>query len=174
MGDDLSLPERTCGRTPMQWSDEPNGGFTKSQKPVVPVITEGPYGFERVNAARQRRDPGSMLNWTERIIRMRKEVPEIGWGDFDILDTGDDAVLGVRYDWRNNSVLFLHNLADDPREVKFSVGLKDHAGDLLVNLLTADHSRAQKNGKHRVSLEGYGYRWYRVGGLDYLLRRASF
>jgi maltose alpha-D-glucosyltransferase / alpha-amylase len=174
MGDDLSLPERTCCRTPMQWSTEPNGGFTKSNKPVVPVISGGPYGFEHVNAADQRRDPNSMLNWTERIIRMRKEVPEIGWGDFEILKTGDWAVFGIRYDWRNNSVLFLHNLAHEPREVEFSVGIKGEAGKLLVNLLGQDHSRAGDNGRHRVCLEGYGYRWYRVGGLDYLLKRTEF
>jgi maltose alpha-D-glucosyltransferase/alpha-amylase len=174
MGDDLSLPERTCGRTPMQWSTEPNGGFTKSKKPVIPIISEGPYGFQHVNAAQQRRDPDSMLNWTERIIRMRKELPEIGWGEVEILDTGDDAVLGVRYDWRNNSALFLHNFAGDPHEIEFSAGLKDAAGKVLVNVLSADHSHVQKNGKHIVSLEGYGYRWYRVGGLDDLLKRTNF
>ena len=70
----------------MQWSTEPHGGFTKSDKPVVPVISGGPYGFEHINAAEQRRDPNSLLNWTERIIRMRKEVPEIGWGDFEVID----------------------------------------------------------------------------------------
>jgi len=174
MGDDLSLPERTCGRTPMQWSTEPNGGFTKSKKPVIRVICEGPYSFQHVNAAQQRRDPDSMLNWTERIIRMRKELPEIGWGEVEILDTGDDAVLGVRYDWRNNSALFLHNFAGDPHEIEFSAGLKDAAGKVLVNVLSADHSHVQKNGKHIVSLEGYGYRWYRVGGLDDLLKRTNF
>jgi maltose alpha-D-glucosyltransferase/alpha-amylase len=174
MGDNLSLPERTCCRTPMQWSTEPNGGFTKSDKPVVPVISGGPYGFEHVNAADQRRDPNSMLNWTERIIRMRKEVPEIGWGDFEVLKTGDWAVFAMRYDWRNNSVLFLHNLAHEPREVEFSAGVKGDAGKLLVNLLGQDHSRAGDNGRHRVCLEGYGYRWYRVGGLDYLLKRTEF
>ena len=174
MGDDLSLPERTCCRTPMQWSTEPNGGFTKSEKPIVPVINEGPYGFQHVNAAEQRRDSNSMLNWTERIIRMRKEVPEVGWGEFEIIKTGDPAVLAVRYDWRNNSVLFLHNFAHDPREFEFSPGLKGDAANQLVNLLTADHSRASESGKHRVCLEGYGYRWYRVGGLDYLLKRTEF
>jgi maltose alpha-D-glucosyltransferase/alpha-amylase len=51
-----------------------------------------------------------MLNWTERIIRMRKEVPEIGRGDFTELNVRNPAVLALRYDWRNNSVLFLHNL----------------------------------------------------------------
>src|ERR1043165_1545841 len=173
MGDDITLPERVCCRTPMQWSTEPNGGFTKSGKAVVPVISEGPYGYQHVNAADQRRDPNSLLNWMERIIRMRKEVPEVGWGAFKVLATGDHAVLALRYDWRNNSVLFLHNFADDPREVRFSVGLKGNDGDLLVNLLAADHSRA-KRGKHAVVLEPYGYRWYRVGGLDYLLKRAEF
>jgi len=62
MRDDLSLPERACCRTPMQWSTEPNGGFSKSNKPVVPVISSGPYGFQHVNAAEQRRDSDSMLN----------------------------------------------------------------------------------------------------------------
>jgi maltose alpha-D-glucosyltransferase/alpha-amylase len=164
MGDDLSLPERVCGRTPMQWSTEPHGGFTKSDKPVVPVISDGPYGFQHVNAAEQRREPDSLLNWIERIIRMRKEVPEIGWGQFAVLKTGDKAVLGLRYDWRNNSVLFLHNLADEPREIEFSTGLKGEVGRRLINLLGNDHSTAGRNGKHRVCLEAYGYRWYRVGG----------
>src|SRR6476661_460637 len=173
MGDDLSLPERVCCRTPMQWSTEPNGGFTKSEKAVVPVITGGPYGFEHVNAAEQRRDPNSMLNWTERIIRMRKEVPEIGWGDFKVIPTRDPAVPIIRYDWRNNSVLFVHNLDEKPREISFAVGLPGDAGKLLVNLLSEDHSQANESGKHTLLLEAYGYRWYRVGGLDYLLKRSD-
>ena len=173
MGDNLALPERVCCRTPMQWSTEPHGGFTKSDKPVVPVIEDGPYGYQHVNAAEQRRDPNSFLNWTERIIRMRKEVPEIGWGQFKVLKSGDNAVLALRYDWRNNSVLFLHNLADEPREIEFSTGLPGEINNLLINLLAADHSRARDNGRHSVRLEPYGYRWYRVGGLDYLLKRSE-
>jgi maltose alpha-D-glucosyltransferase/alpha-amylase len=174
MGDNLALPERISCRTPMQWSREPHGGFTKSKKPVVPVIEDGPYGFAHVNAADQRRDSGSLLNWTERIIRMRKEVPEIGWGDFEVLDLGDKAVLAVRYDWRNNSVLVMHNLASEPREVEFVTGLKAGSDDRLISLLSDDHSSRLPDGKHRVCLEGYGYRWYRIGGLDYLLKRSEF
>jgi maltose alpha-D-glucosyltransferase / alpha-amylase len=176
MGDDLSLPERNCARTAMQWSNEPQGGFTKSEKPRVPVISGGPYGYEHINAAIQRRHPESLLNWTERIIRMRKEVPEVGWGDFTVISTRDPAVLVMRYDWHNNSVLFVHNFDAKPREVTFSVGLGgDNAGygKLLINLLAEDHSRADDSGKHRLVIEAYGYRWYRVGGLDYLLRRTE-
>jgi maltose alpha-D-glucosyltransferase/alpha-amylase len=172
MGDDLRLPERNCARTPMQWSTEPHGGFTDNDKPCLPVIDEGPYGYQHVNAARQRRDPNSMLNWTERIIRMRKEVPEIGWGDFKVIATRDPAILIVRYDWRDNSVLFVHNLDEKPREISFAVGLPGKTGDLLINLLSEDHSRAER-GRHGLLMEGYGYRWYRVGGLDYLLKRSD-
>jgi len=49
MGEDLSLPERNCARTPMQWSNEPHGGFTKNAQPAVPVLSGGPYGFEHIN-----------------------------------------------------------------------------------------------------------------------------
>ena len=171
MGDDLSLPERNCARTPMQWSSEPHGGFTKSDKPILPVISGGPYGFEHVNVAAQKRDPNSFMDWTERIIRMRKEVPEIGWGDFEILDAHAKEVLAIRYDWRNNSALFVHNFSSIPREVEFSTGIR-HSGQ-LVNLLSNDHSNPAKSGRHRVLLEPYGYRWYRVGGLDHVLKEKE-
>jgi len=137
------------------------------------VIEKGPYSYQHINAAIQRRHPDSLLNWTERIIRMRKEVPEIGWGDFSVLNVRNSAVLALRYDWRNNSVLFLHNLHEEPREILVDPGVSGEHGELLVNLLSDVHSKADKFGKHRVVLEGYGYRWYRVGGLDYLLRRTE-
>ena len=140
---------------------------------MAPVIDHGPYGYEHVNAAKQRRDPNSMLNWTERIIRMRKEVPEVGWGDYEVIATRDPAVLIMRYDWRNNSVLFVHNLDEKPREISFDAGLPDENGNLLINLLSEDHSQADDRGRHTLVLEPYGYRWYRVGGLDYLLRRSD-
>jgi maltose alpha-D-glucosyltransferase / alpha-amylase len=173
MGDNLDLPERSCARTPMQWSTEPHAGFTADDKAGSRVIDRGPYGYEHVNVAKQRRDPNSMLNWTERIIRMRKEVPEVGWGDFKVIAARDPAVLVMRYDWRNNSVLFVHNMHEQPREISFAVGLPGETGKLLVNLLSEDHSHADKRGRHTLELEGYAYRWYRVGGLDYLLKRSD-
>jgi maltose alpha-D-glucosyltransferase/alpha-amylase len=103
---------------------------------------------------------------------MRKEIPEVGWGDFEFIATRDPAVLVIRYDWRNNSVLFLHNLASTPREVQFSVGL-DTPDQTLANLLSEDHSQPDKHGQHHPLVEAYGYRWYRVGGLDYLLKRTE-
>ena len=171
MGDNLDLPERNCARTPMQWSNEPQAGFTESDDPVLPVISQGPYGFEHVNVAAQKRDPNSFMDWTERMIRMRKEVPEIGWGDFSIIPTAKPEVLAIRYDWRNNSVLFVHNLSAIPTEVEFAPTAK--VDGQLVNLLASDHSTPDASGRHCILLEPYGYRWFRIGGLDYLLKRTE-
>ncbi|MGF7161615.1 maltose alpha-D-glucosyltransferase/alpha-amylase [Rhodoligotrophos appendicifer] len=174
MGDDLTLPERYCARTPMQWSSEPQGGFSKSATTVSPVISGGPYGYEHLNAAEQRREPESLQNWLERAVRMRAEIPEIGWGEFHVIDVGDPAILALRYDWRNNSALFLHNFDGRAHEVVFETGLEGEEGSHLINLLSDDHSQADDGRRHCVLLDAYEYRWYRVGGLDYLLVRSEF
>jgi maltose alpha-D-glucosyltransferase / alpha-amylase len=172
MGDDLTLPERNCARTPMQWSTEPQGGFTKSDRPVLPVIDQGPFAYQHVNVADQRRDANSMLNWMERLIRMRKEAPEIGWGECTAIDTGDDGVLALRYDWRNNSVLIVHNLHSRPVEVRIDPDAGDD-GRLLIDIMDGGNSEADEKGGHNLMFDPYGYRWYRLGGLDYLLRRTE-
>jgi maltose alpha-D-glucosyltransferase/alpha-amylase len=147
----------------MQWSDEPHGGFTVSSKPVLPVISGGAYGFEHLNVAAQRRDPNSMLNWLERVCRMRKEVPEVGWGDFKMLPSREPAVLMLLYEWRNNAVFFIHNLAGEPHELSINANLPGKDGADLVNLLAENHSRSSATGQHHILLEPYEYRWYRVG-----------
>lgn len=167
MGDDLTLPERYCARTPMQWSSEPHGGFTKARNPVLPVISGGEYGYQHVNVAAQRRDGKSLLNWFERIMRMRKEIPEIGWGRLHLIEVTDPAVLATRYDWQESSVLFLHNLADTSREVFFRSNAESGRGTHLIDLLDDNHSQAGRDGRHCVLLEAHGYRWFRLDDPDY-------
>jgi maltose alpha-D-glucosyltransferase / alpha-amylase len=172
MGDNLALPERNCARTPMQWSTEPQGGFTRSDDPVLPVISDGPYGYQHVNVADQRRDPNSLLNWMERMIRMRKEVSEIGWGDFSFVPVGTHEVLAMRYTWQNNAVLCIHNLNAEPREIRLTLPAEEKQC-VLANLLSSDHSQPDPEGRHSILLEPYGYRWFRVCGLDYLTNRTA-
>jgi maltose alpha-D-glucosyltransferase/alpha-amylase len=173
MGDDLSLPERNCIRTAMQWSSEPHGGFTDARRSAVPVIDDGPFGYEQLNVAAQRRDPDSLLNWIERVIRMRKELPEVGWGECDVIELDNPALLVLLYRWRNNAVLFVHNVADEPCEACFALPEPDGRSDVLVNLLSEDHSHAGDDHRHRIAIEPYGYRWFRVGGLDYVMKRTE-
>jgi maltose alpha-D-glucosyltransferase / alpha-amylase len=170
MGEDLALPERECARTPMQWTAERHGGFSRADKTVRPVISGGAYGYERLNVADQRRDRRSLLNWMERRIRMRRECPEISWGQFTILRTNAQEVFVLRYDWRNTSLVTLHNFSD--RRQRIRLDPKVPRGDLLVDVFDDHHSRADASGWHEVEMEGYGYRWLRVGGADNALDRA--
>jgi maltose alpha-D-glucosyltransferase / alpha-amylase len=164
MGDDLGLPERYAARTPMQWSPDRHGGFTTGRRPLRRLVNDPIYGYRRVNVADQRRDPDSFLNWTERTIRMRKECPEIGWGEWKILPVGTEQVLAMRYDWDDRTSVFIHNFGDKPCAVRLRID-GPQAG-VLTNLLRQERSDADESGRHDIELEAYGYRWFRVGSLD--------
>jgi maltose alpha-D-glucosyltransferase/alpha-amylase len=170
--DDLSLPERECARTAMQWTGEHYGGFSTSEEIVVPIADDPEHGYRRVNVAGQRRDPNSLLNWTERRIRARKELPEIGWGECTILETGAPSVLALRYVWRNTALVTLHNFSDQPQTAHIDVATDD--GGMLCDFFDEDHSRAADSGQHEIALEPYMHKWYRVGGSDTILKRAHF
>jgi len=164
MGDDLSLPERYAARTPMQWSHDRHGGFTTARRPIRRVVSDPIYGYTRVNVADQRRDRNSLLNWTERIIRTRKECAEIGWGEWKILPRLPNSVLGIRYDWNRRSTIVLHNFAEHPCAVRLHV--PDSDAPILTNLLSQEVSEGDANGVHEIELEAYGYRWLRIGTLE--------
>jgi len=171
MGDDLRLPERECARTPMQWTAERHGGFTAGRRVVRPVINDPVYGYERVNVAAQRRDKDSLLNWTERMIRARRECPEISWGSFSVLRTNAPEVLALCYDWRNTSIITLHNFANRTRKVQLRV---ERARDeMLVEVFGGRHSRVRNDGTHVINMEPYAWRWFRVGSSDNTLHRSD-
>ncbi len=169
MGDNLRLKERMAIRTPMQWTDQPHAGFTSGERPVVPPVRRGLYAYETVNVENQRRDPDSLLRWMIRMIRLRKECPEIGWGDWKIVRTNRPQVLAMLYQWRNTRLLCVHNLAQAPCEVRLKIDAD--RGNRLSSLIDQDEAVADPRGVHHLELEPYGYRWYRVGGLGYGLDR---
>jgi maltose alpha-D-glucosyltransferase/alpha-amylase len=164
MGDDLTLPERYGARTPMQWSTDRHGGFSTARRVIRRVIDDPIYGYQHVNVADQRRDPNSLLNWTERIIRTRKECAEISWGDWKILPVRAEHILAIRYDWNGRATIVVHNFRNAPATVRLRVDGEE--SDTLTNLLSQDESRADEGGRHVIELEPYGYKWLRVGGLD--------
>jgi maltose alpha-D-glucosyltransferase/alpha-amylase len=171
IGDNLRLPERECARTPMQWTAERHGGFSRARNVVRPVINDPTYGYKRLNVADQRRDPDSLLNWTERIIRMRKECPEIAWGGFTVLRGSAPEVLMLRYDWRDTSLMTVHNFSSSRQKVRVNVGCAND--DVLVELFDGHHSKAHNDGAHRIDIPPYGWRWFRVGSVDNVLNRSD-
>jgi trehalose synthase len=161
IGDDLTVEGRASVRVAMQWDDGAGCGFSTA-RPRVPVVEGGDFGCRRVNAADQRHDPGSLLNWMERLIRRRKETPELGWGSFRVLPAGDPAVLALRCDWRGSAVLTVHNFADRP--AKADLDLDGDQGADLVELLADQAYPRPDAAADGVPLDGYGYRWFRLRG----------
>jgi maltose alpha-D-glucosyltransferase/alpha-amylase len=164
MGEDLRLKDRSAIRTPMQWSSEPNAGFSRAKSLVRPIISRGP--FAHVNVEEQQRDPNSLLRWTAGMIRLRKQCPEIGWGDWRIVPSGSRSVLAIAYTWRGNTIVSVHNLAHVPSEAKLRLG-----GGELTNLIDAEQITAAQDRVHRVTLEASGYRWLRLGDTSTALGR---
>ena len=160
MGDNLDLNERDAIRTPMQWSGEKQAGFSKATKLVHPVVSEGYYAYEHINVENQRRDPGSLLNWMTSLIRLRKECPEIGYGSWEILETGCKEILGMCYTWKGKRLLIWHNFLE--KSLELVVPRKQAGTDRLVDLLNNIESRVDEKGKHTITLEAYGYRWFRA------------
>jgi trehalose synthase len=151
MGENLAIAGRYSVRAPMQWSQD--GGFTLSDTPRRPLV-EGEYGPERINVADQRRDPHSLLNWFERLIRRRRECPELGFGELTLLDTGAPSVLAHRCDWEGETIVAVHELSGRP--VRVALGVDD--GVALVDLFGAPEHALPAT----LDLEPYAAHWYRV------------
>jgi maltose alpha-D-glucosyltransferase/alpha-amylase len=172
IGDDLSLPERECARTPMQWTAEKHGGFSRAPEVVRPVIDDAQFGFHRVNVADQKRDPGSLLNWTERMIRARQECPEIGWGRYHVVKTSAPPVLAISYEFRGTALIILHNFSDQPQSPEFT--LSSWPSSVLVNVHRKEQFQPTAAGSHTVELPPLASKWLRVGGVDSSLTRQPF
>jgi len=163
MGENLALPDRDAIRTPMQWSDTDNAGFSTapSEELVVPVSKTGRFGARRVNVRAQQRDPDSLLRWFQQLIGVVRECPEIGIGDCRVVDVpAPRSVLIHRFDSPTGAVLLLHNLADVP--VTVDVG-KDQAGPDRPWEVFADSAyRRPTRALTGIDLTGWGFRWFRL------------
>jgi maltose alpha-D-glucosyltransferase/alpha-amylase len=168
MGENLRLKERYPIRTPMQWSAEANAGFSTAAELVRPVVDRGPFAYERVNVEQQLRDSRSLLRWMIRMIRLRKQCPEIGWGEWRTLASGARSVLAVEFRWRGGTIVCVHNLSPEPQQAAVRAG-----GERLADLLEDDEIGADGRGVHRIPLEPYGYRWFRAGALNQALARGA-
>lgn len=156
MAENLAIEGRYAVRSPMQWSAERHGGFTTADAPGRPALADGPFGFREVNVAAQRRDPDSLLNWIERLIRRRRECPELGWGAWSLLDQDDPALFAHRTDWGDATIVAVHNLAARATEAELALD----ADGVLVDLFGTDE--LELDGRLRLSLQPFDHRWFRL------------
>jgi maltose alpha-D-glucosyltransferase/alpha-amylase len=160
MGDNLDLPEREAIRTPMQWDDTRNAGFSGAdpERLVAPVVDFGPFDYRRVNVTAQRLGAHSLLTWFERILHALRECAEIGSGEHTIIDAGPPHILVHRADGDSDSTLFVHNLADRPSTLDLSA--QREPGQRPINFF-ADSDYRRDIDLAAVDVAGFGYRWIR-------------
>jgi maltose alpha-D-glucosyltransferase/alpha-amylase len=165
MGEQPALPGRLSVRAPMQWTPYGNGGFSDAAREefVRPILSGGDYGFERVSVASERADPSSLLNWMAGAIRARRECGEIGAGRCQVIETGHDAVLGLRYDAGDSAIVVFNNLSRGRHTMTLDLSERETetATDLFAN---RDYGPIDTETR-RMRIDGFGYRWLRLGGI---------
>jgi maltose alpha-D-glucosyltransferase / alpha-amylase len=163
MGENLALEGRDAIRTPMQWDETRNAGFSTAPTNQLcrPVNVRGPYGNRRVNVRDQQGDRDSLLSWFQRLIHTLRECPEIGVGTCSVVDVpAPRSVLAHRFDAPEGSVLFLHNLADRP--VTVDLGKVDGVTGRPYEVFANDAYEPPSARLTGLRLTGYGYRWIRL------------
>jgi trehalose synthase len=159
MAENLQLEGRMSVRAPMQWSSDRHGGFTTAPKPSRPLVDEEQWGSQKVNVARQRREDRSLLNWMEKLVRRRRECPELGWGRVTVLDVSRPEIFAHRADWDGHTILVAHSFAGQSTEVTVPV---EEEVESAVDQFADDEVRVNGTGRIDLQLQPYGYRWLRL------------
>ena len=119
MGDNINLPDRNGVRTPMQWDNSANAGFSTAVTLPTPVIDDPVYGYQKVNVAAQLSEPDSLLHRIRTFIQLARENPLLAIGELTVIDTPHPALFAFYRTMGEERILCLHNLGDE--SVRFHV-----------------------------------------------------
>lgn len=162
MGDNIWLHDRDGVRTPMQWSDSLNAGFSTAapDRLYAPVIADETYGYSKVNVAAQSGDPDSLLNKMRQMIRLRKAHPAFGRGEIRFLEVENRAVLAYLRTYQDETILIVQNLS--PEAQTAHLDLRTFAGIRPIDLWGQDTFPPCSVEAYPIELARYQYRWLRL------------
>ncbi len=160
MGDNIYLGDRDGVRTPMQWTPDRNGGFSKSDfaQLYLPPLMDPVYGYEAVNVEGQRRNPSSFLHWVKRILEVRKQHQVFGLGSFEILHPANPSVLAFVRQLGDDRVLCVNNLSKRAQPVELD--LSPFNGLVPVELLGSNDFPSIGELPYFITLAPYGFFWF--------------
>ena len=162
MGDNYYLGDRDGVRTPMQWSADRNGGFSRSnpQELYLPIIQDPVYGYEAVNVEAQGWHAGSLLNWMKRMIRIRKRHKALGRGRLDFLYPRNRKVLAYTRTDDEEVVLCVFNVSRSAQAVELN--LAEHRGRVPVELEGGVSFPPIGDLPYLLTLPPYGFYWFQL------------
>ena len=160
MGDNIFLGDRDGVRTPMQWSPDRNGGFSKADPAslVLPPIQDPLYGFQAINVEAQSRDTHSLLNWTRKLLSVRRAHPAFGRGTLRFLYPKNRKVFAYLREHQGETLLCVANLSRSPQAVELD--LSEFSGRIPLELLGSSPFPPIGQLTYLLTLPPYGFYWF--------------
>jgi maltose alpha-D-glucosyltransferase/alpha-amylase len=165
MGDNIWLGDRDGVRTPMQWTPDRNAGFSTCDpgRIYLPVLMDPVYGYQALNVEAQQASSQSLLNWTRRMIQVRREHPAFGLGDFTELGSSNPSVLAYLRNYADGGddlVICVNNMSRFPQPVELD--LSEHEGGVPVELTGGVRFPPIGELPYLLTLPGHGFYWFKI------------
>ncbi len=160
MGDNIFLGDRDGVRTPMQWSPDRNGGFSRTDPAALylPPVMNAQYGYEAVNVEAQQKSPSSLLNWTRRLITVRRSQLSFGRGTQRFLFPRNRRVLAFLREYDGAAILCVFNLGRTAQAVELE--LDEFRGRIPVELFGRTAFPPVGDRPYQMTMPGYGWFWF--------------
>jgi len=166
MGDNIFLADRDGVRTPMQWSNDRNAGFSmaNAQSLYLPVVVDPQFHYETVNVEAQHANPNSLLWWVRDMIRRRQRHPVFGRGDIEFLSPDNEQVLAYLREGEGETILIVANLSHHAQFVELD--LDRFAGLQPIEMLGRTEFPIIGDHGYPLSLGPYGFYWLSIDGAN--------
>jgi maltose alpha-D-glucosyltransferase/alpha-amylase len=170
MGDNFYLGDRDGVRTPMQWSIDRNAGFSRAdpQRLYLPLLMDPIYGYQAVNVESQQSDASSLLNWTRRMVSVRKNNRAFGRGGLDFIFPGNRRILSFLREFDGETILCVANLSRSAQAAELD--LSRFKGSVPIELTGGSSFPPIGNGSYLLTLPAYGYFWFVLADQERLPR----
>ena len=162
MGDNINLGDRNGVRTPMQWSGGWNGGFSTAapERLYAPVIQDPVYGYQAVNALRQKASGHSLLNWMQSIIAVRRSTQVFGRGSIEFLYPANHRILAYVRRLGNEVALVVNNLSCSAQAVELD--LRPYKGNILIEMFGKNIFPRVGDLPYLLTMGPYQFFWFRL------------
>ncbi|CAN5652898.1 maltose alpha-D-glucosyltransferase [soil metagenome] len=162
MGDNVFVGDRNGVRTPMQWNPDRNAGFSRAdpQRLYLQPIMDAMYGYEALNVETQARDSSSLLNWTKRMLAVRKTSRAFGRGKRIFLKPGNRKILAYISTYEDEAILSVFNLSRAAQPVELD--LSAFKGRVLVEMLGRTSFPPVGDMPYLLTLPSFGFYWFRM------------
>jgi maltose alpha-D-glucosyltransferase/alpha-amylase len=159
MGDNIFLGDRHGVRTPMQWSGDRNGGFSRAMFAQLfsPPNMDPVTGYQSINVEAQQLNPSSLLNWMKSIIKLRKQYTVFGRGKLRMLHPANRKILAYLRVYDGETALIVANLSRYPQSVQLELGEYEGLAPLELFGLVPFHPVGSE--PYTLTLSGYGFYW---------------